>query len=158
MWQLSHLLQWWQPRCRNSAEKVRFTVVAVVKPWHDGRYPFYMYTQASQKPELSFYIWLIKTYFLCYTYRFSFVFFCMMNKCEHLGLVSHSCEIPLTGNLQNQIPSLVNILKTKQIQASLHWISHRLPQDARYWQNRTVSLIKKQKATMRVTMTVNKSS
>lgn len=46
----------------------------------------------------------------------------------------------------------MNILKTKHIQASVHWMSHKLPQDVRDWQNRAVSLIMKQKAAMRATV------
>lgn len=90
---------------RTVSKKVRCTAVASVKTRHDEKYPFCTYTHASQKPELSFCTWPIKTYFLCYTCQFSFVFFYMMNKCEHLGLVSHSCEIPLTGIVHKQILS-----------------------------------------------------
>lgn len=61
-------------------------------------------TQASQKPELSFCICLIKTSLLSYTDQFSFLSFWMMSKREHLSSSRHSCEIPLTGDLQTHIP------------------------------------------------------
>lgn len=64
----------------------------------------FLFTQTSQEPELSFCICLIKTCFLSYMYQFSFVSLWMTSKCEFLSLSSHSCEIPLTGNLQTQIP------------------------------------------------------
>lgn len=50
----------------------------------------------------------------------------------------------------------MNILKTRQISASVCWISHRLSQGVRDVQNKTVSLIKKQRAAMIETMAVTK--
>lgn len=108
----------------------------------------FLFTQASQKPELSFCICLIKTSFLSCMYQFSFLSFWMMSKRELLSLSSHSCEIPLTGNLQTQIPQSDEY---SQNQAHSGFCALDITQDVKDWQNRAVSLIMKQKATMRAT-------